>query len=109
MDLILGGKSTESLERKGLIELQLIMKITLCIIIGLIMFLVGFFTIGLQPILCPAYPGITSLQLFGLDGRLIYHNGVKINGKLYEISSINETLIKSGHPSLALGEIIDLF
>jgi hypothetical protein len=70
------------------------------------MFLLGFFTIGLQPLLCPAYPGITSLELFEPDGTLIYRNGVKINGKLYETSIINKTLIKSGHPALTIGGFI---
>lgn len=66
------------------------------------MFLVGFFTVGLQPLLCPSNAGQLNLPLIGDNNRLSYNEGVKINGLVYNSTAFNETLIKAGYPAMSI-------
>lgn len=57
---------------------------------------------GLQSLTCPSFPGYSSIPLLSENAKEDYKDGVKINGKLYNISFINGVLENAGFSNLTI-------
>ncbi|ORX79681.1 hypothetical protein BCR32DRAFT_328022 [Anaeromyces robustus] len=68
-------------------------KVTLCLIILLMMILMGFFTFGLQPLLCKESKDIRYMDWKDDNGQINTHeNSVLINGIWYSFNYVNAKL-----------------
>lgn len=77
-------------------------KVTLCLIILCMMFIMGFFTFALQPIMCPESENQQYMSWKDDDGKLVTNDqGVLINGVWYSYKFVRQVVANQTNKELS--------